>query len=471
MPVSVRANQPSLDLDFLLQRYGMNLQPKAFSDLITFNRASAATRVNALGLIESVAANVPRVDHSPVNLTTGTGTQTVALEMDNTYAVTAVGGTVVVAGSGVGVGQMGAASGVITTPPGAGTVDVTFTTSGGLTALHVREVRGLLIEEQRTNYFANSEGQTYSAGSSNNGLSFEKVGDGYIGNCKFTDIRVSGVSTTTYLDVLLSFRDGGIPAGDIACSVIYGVVAAPLPMPSYRAIKIVDYASDWSAHQVVDSNVIDLNAGDPVARRTVLKSARADRVVVNFVLSMSASIGQSYDFTVRLGMPQLESGAFSTSYIPTSGSQVTRAADVASINALSPWWNAQEGSLISESITPYSVPPDNYPFVVNASGATGNDIKIGGFATVSALEVSAGGSSQVGLYPPYSGLSRKIGVAFKQDSFAVCVNGGAVLSDLAGLVPTVTKMAIGENLFNGHIRKLRYFPKRLSDAQLQALTA
>lgn len=37
-------------------------------DLVTFTRASSATRYNAYGVLETVGANVPRLDHDPVTL-------------------------------------------------------------------------------------------------------------------------------------------------------------------------------------------------------------------------------------------------------------------------------------------------------------------------------------------------------------------------------------------------------------------
>lgn len=57
--------KPSLALDFLLQGYKMNLILRAFAAIINFSRPTAATRVNAAGQIETLAANVPRFDYDP----------------------------------------------------------------------------------------------------------------------------------------------------------------------------------------------------------------------------------------------------------------------------------------------------------------------------------------------------------------------------------------------------------------------
>jgi len=54
------ASRPALLLDFANSLY---VDPR-----ITFTRASAATRVNSTGLLESVASNVPRLDYDPITL-------------------------------------------------------------------------------------------------------------------------------------------------------------------------------------------------------------------------------------------------------------------------------------------------------------------------------------------------------------------------------------------------------------------
>ena len=73
IPLSMRPSPvvPVLALDFVNQSYAFGVNTKSFSDVITFTRADAttcATRVNASGVLETVAANVPRFDYDPVTL-------------------------------------------------------------------------------------------------------------------------------------------------------------------------------------------------------------------------------------------------------------------------------------------------------------------------------------------------------------------------------------------------------------------
>ena len=65
--------------------------------------------------------------------------------------------------------------------------------------------------------------------------------------------------------------------------------------------------------------------------------------------------------------------------------------------------------------------------------------------------------------------------AYRLDNFAGSVNGNAVVVDTSGNVPSVSKMEIGRNVAGGAyvndtIRRLTYWPTRLSNDTLQTIT-
>lgn len=177
---------------------------------------------------------------------------------------------------------------------------------------------------------------------------------------------------------------------------------------------------------------------------------------------------------------QLEAGAFATSYIPTVASQVTRTADQASIVApmFAPWYNQSEGTFVVEGsylnalsvawvVTALSGSPastnDYYAIVKNSSAINRQTIVAAG---VSQGNIDFAGAVANTIY--------KMAGAYKTNDAAFSVNGSAAGVDTTVTLPTPTSLAIGNlfsQFFNGHIRRITYYPVRLLDTQLQELTA
>ena len=172
---------------------------------------------------------------------------------------------------------------------------------------------------------------------------------------------------------------------------------------------------------------------------------------------------------------QLEAGAFATSYIPTLASTVTRSADVASVNTLSPWYNSVEATLFAETSRfttsglgrslQFDDGTSSERIYIHTGGNGGLVVVDGGVDQVSITNGSVTANQ----------IAKVVG-AYKLNDFAVSTNGAAVSTDTSGTIPTVTTARIGRNesgsvTFNGHIRRIAYFPRRLSDAELVALTA
>ncbi len=72
----------------------------------------------------------------------------------------------------------------------------------------------------------------------------------------------------------------------------------------------------------------------------------------------------------------------------------------------------------------------------------------------------------------------KIAFAIKTNDFAPSFNGGTAVTDTAGTFSqTNDHISIGyykpvpQAYLNGHIQRLTYYPKRLSNTQLQNLTS
>jgi hypothetical protein len=181
---------------------------------------------------------------------------------------------------------------------------------------------------------------------------------------------------------------------------------------------------------------------------------------------------------------QLEAGTFVTSFIPTVASTVTRAADIASMTGtnFSSWYNQSEGTFVASYINP-TVAASKFPVVYaariqsNNTSQNTNEVFLATTSSQNLVRISGVDQALIGYTGVYTpGTIRTVATTYKVNNFAVASNGTLSGTDTSGNVPTALDMLnIGFNttsdLLNSHIRSITYYPSRLTNAQLQALTA
>ena len=173
---------------------------------------------------------------------------------------------------------------------------------------------------------------------------------------------------------------------------------------------------------------------------------------------------------------QVETGTFPTSYIPTSGSTVTRAKDIASLAVSEFGYNQEQGSVVAEYIPSIIETDVRGVFeLYSLSGASNRVYSSSGNAKHWFVKSGGATVADFDLGTPDVNQLNKISGVYKKDDFAASLNGQAVSTDTSGDVPVgITKFFIGQidSSFhiNGHIKSIQYYPLRLSNAQLQALT-
>jgi hypothetical protein len=176
---------------------------------------------------------------------------------------------------------------------------------------------------------------------------------------------------------------------------------------------------------------------------------------------------------------QLEAGAFPTSYIPTVASQVTRSADSASMTGtnFSSWFNNSEGTLYADASTiatgtiqrrVVSINDATTNNMINisrvdSSGQSRAEVVVNGTTVSNSLTTAWASNSSV-----------KVINSYKVDDFAAVLNAGTVATDTSGTIPVVNQLVIGDingnNKWVGTIKKISYYPARLTNQQIVALT-
>lgn len=378
------------------------LTRKAYSDIITFTRASSGGRFNAQGVYEMVPANTPRIDYDPV-----TG-----------------------------------------------------------------ECRGLLIEEQRTNLWA--QGNTAGGHS---GCTRTNTG---VPSSYSPHTWQRATITTAMVGHHIEFYNGALTVGTtytFSLDIRRGNFDTIALWNSVNSILTTIDLSSGAAGTPANCTVLPLGNGAYRLSWRGTATATSQGFRVYFNAGGGSWTGNGTDY-FDYANPQLEVGSFPTSYTPTSGSQVTRAADVASINTLSPWWNSVEGSLYLEHLQ-YDTSVQIKHSATFSDGTVNNRLAIRTTGVSHNHKVVSGGVNKAdytsgGLL---TGQTNRCAFSISASGMSASVNGNTVFF-VAGVdgVPIATKLNIGTDhggvsAWNGHIKRIKYFPKRLDNATLQQITS
>jgi len=211
-----------------------------------------------------------------------------------------------------------------------------------------------------------------------------------------------------------------------------------------------------------------------------------------YVYFLSATIGATGDTFYVYGF-QLETGSGASSLIPSGASAGNRALDscyIAGANFTS-WFRTGAGTVVAHSDNVCNVGAGSQNLLCNFSNSgTDNYIRMGwrvaGVANELLLTSVSGttqGSPDSGFNPAFN-TAYKTAYAWDTNNFAICANGGAVVTDTTGTLAgagVIDSVTLGGDFYqtsgpnsiymkNGHIRSWRYYPTRLTNAQLQSLT-
>jgi len=387
---------------------------RTFSDLITFTRASTGTYTGSNGLLQTAAVDQPRFDYDPA-----TG-----------------------------------------------------------------EKLGLLVEEQRTNLLRYSEqfdNAAWGKAGSSGGLAptvstytgvLPNGETGSVIRVSFPSITIANSYSIVYQNTGAAQASGVPYTPSIFIKRVSGGTKLPVsaesstsaPPSGGHQTAIYDLTDDWRRYSTADTL-----SGTPAGN-------------LSFVIGPDGRIPTHVGLdavVVDIWGAQLEAGAFPTSYIPTTSSQVTRSADVASITGtnFSDWYRQEEGTFVAAFKV--NVVASVFSGVMSANNGSASyviDMRV----QSSALYGRVSDSSNVFFSNAGSVTAGQLvtsGICYKTNDFAVARNGSTPSTDTSGTVPSQpNRLLIGgldANILplNGHMKSIKYYPKRLSNAELQAMTA
>jgi len=150
------------------------------------------------------------------------------------------------------------------------------------------------------------------------------------------------------------------------------------------------------------------------------------------------------------------------------------------------WNREEEGTFYVEHETPYDIEDIsvNYRVLERNNGITGNYISILHNAGTNQLNagsnVATAWESLLGVSSPYGEVDKntvwKTAIGFKENDFGVSIQGSPIAQDSTGLTPIGNHtLSLGNNWYannalNGHLKLVKFYPERLSNAELVSLT-
>ena len=320
---------------------------------------------------------------------------------------------------------------------------------------------GLLIEEARTNLLTYSEDFTQSF----------YIKDSNVAVTSSNNTAPSGISNASLITVS---DNGRIYANNTS---ITGVVSVFLKAGTFTNLKIKANNVDLVAKTASAGTLTEVGGG---WFRYTSEEATAARH-----FQIQAYPDDTYSTHTQTGTyyiwgAQLEAGSFPTSYIKTTGSTATRSADVASIPVADFGYNQSAGTVFVEADSKGS-DGAKYPRLVDINNGSGNErmaIWLHASDNIPRFKIDDNGVAQANISNGTLSVDvmQKYAADYNANDFAFSVEGNAVSTDTTGTVPTVTTMFIGSNQsginqLNGHIKSIKYFPRRLTNAQLVDLTS
>ena len=325
------------------------------------------------------------------------------------------------------------------------------------------ESLGLLIEEQRTNLFTYSQNFT--------DVSWVKTGttvesavapDGTLSAAKLSattstsDKNIYKAFTTTAQNYTMSLY---AKAGGINSLAFYYSSNNAGPYPQFNLSN--GTATSGGVMQSVGNGWYKCSH--------TFTAVSVTNLLAIYINSTSSMTGNGFDGIYIWGA-QVEVGSFATSYIPTASAAATRALDYVEMTGtnFSSWFQQQQGSLYIESNFPRSSTRTPAQFASSTSNRYGFYFSNADFnyfdGSVNSVSSIASTSSKIA----GSLVNYDIAVAFDNNS-AIAVTGEKSLSNVNTFV-IGSAFGVGETIC-GTIKKIAYYPARLTNAQLQALTS
>ena len=367
---------------------------------------------------------------------------------------------------------------------------------------NIGEPRGLLIEQSVQNFITQSQALSGYAPYGMMAISIDGTVPDPMGGVETKKIAAStsatsvfhgflrnatnaGAATTVTVSIFakrnnykyLNLFDGSSATASTRFNLDTGVTDQTLGS-GYVSSKMTPYLNGWYRCEMTANVPANIN-------RSWGFQAVADTATYASTGASYIGTGNINDGIYVIGW-QVEAGSGASSYVPTGASQVTRAVDTAIIAAgtnfsswytggttgtfVSNWYGSASSSTARSVIATSDVDDKHLHLYQTASALTLRLADFGALATVTTGNNLTANALTKGAFS-YAGTATSL-----------CLNGGTVATNTLGFSVAPTFLSIGgpsttgttitdtSVMLNNSIRTIKYYPTRLTDAQIKDIT-
>jgi hypothetical protein len=407
----------------------------AIPSILNFSRSSSATRINSIGLVETLAANAIRQDYHSDPANTGRLRGWLLEESStNTCLQSADFGTTWITSTSTLTNATTVNTNTVKSPDGT-------TNADGVVASETGDNKIVAVRQQ---------GFTFTSGTS------------------YTVSVWAKKNVHNFLEISNEDNDGAGRTYSQVFNLATGATGAS--GGTVDAASIEEYPNNWYRCQV------SFTAGASTTTDVYFKSRPDDAVSNDY--SVVGSSG------MYLWGAQVEELAYATSYIPTTTVSVTRTADVAYIEDTEGMWNWNVGTSIWVDATPLNTTETVTPIYHYQDASNANYISL---LSDASFKVTTGGNSQLASDPLDTGFTNTRHEDFRNvfsleaNRLHMAQNGSlsSALPDTSITVPannSASKFTIkffhgtGLTSGSGWLSNFRIYSNVLTDLELQNLS-
>jgi hypothetical protein len=306
----------------------------------------------------------------------------------------------------------------------------------------------------------------------NGGLSRSVVAVDIENGLQYIDLRIQGIATATSAIVLFDGSTQIVAANGQSWSESVWLKLINASTNGYQ-FGMIERTSGGGTVKIAQQTIVPTSSLERFTYSRTLDGG-ATVAAVQPALYFTLTIGETYDFTIRIAAPQMELGAYATTFIPTTTAAVTRLADACSLTGASSIIGQTEGTFYTElqisqttSRAIFSLDIGTTTNYIAATTNGANQVRVAVSQSSSNTNVITSTALTFGRH--------KLAIAYKSGEYALYIDGVQAGTSSStnfpiGTLSQIVLASVSYGQLSDGYAQVGLYTTRLSNAELQSLT-